>query len=580
MAAIFEGLNVAVKPRHAQASFRVRSPYLSPCLAAVTLILFPSWAVGQDQSLAPSQVGPAKNASPDSSNRISPYSTLVSFLDLCERGDFESAARYLRLGRGENRKSVHEGAQLAQDLANVLENDESFDVALMSRDPNGDLADGLPPDKERIAIYRARNQNLEILLQKITRRSGGPAIWTFPSETVAQIPKITQATSDWVLEKYLPEPLVTWKVLGTPVWRWIAFLLVAALVIALSGVIVRLMLTALKPIARRVSATGFIIVEHLATPLRVLLFVALVRAALGWVSPPASVMMYLNRALILLSGLGVAWLLIRISDLILAQLRSRLEVRHQTFSRSGFPLATRILRATILVLAASFVLSAWGYDTTTIAAGLGIGGIAIALAAQKTIENLFGGVAVISDRPVAVGDFCKFGDRVGTVEEIGIRSTRIRTLDRTLVTVPNGEFSGMVLENFSKRDKVWFHPTVSLRRDSTPDQVRAVLHSLENILKHHVKVEIGALPVRFIGIGSYSLDIEIFAYILTSDFDEFLQVQQNLLLQIVDAVTDAGTALALPTQASVSYFQEEEEGETGQQPTRYRFSPASAQPAE
>jgi MscS family membrane protein len=166
---------------------------------------------------------------------------------------------------------------------------------------------------------------------------------------------------------------------------------------------------------------------------------------------------------------------------------------------------------------------------------------------------LFGGVAVVSDRPVTVGDFCKFGERVGTVEDIGLRSTRVRTLDRTVVSIPNSEFSSMVLENFSRRDKVWFHPMLNLRRDTKPDQVRNILGSIRQILTEHPKVETGPMPVRFVGAGSYSLDIEVFAYIQTADYDEFLQLQQDLLLRIMDAISAAGTALAIPTQASISY---------------------------
>jgi MscS family membrane protein len=175
--------------------------------------------------------------------------------------------------------------------------------------------------------------------------------------------------------------------------------------------------------------------------------------------------------------------------------------------------------------------------------------LAIALAAQKTIENLFGGVAVISDRPVSVGDFCRFGDRVGTVEDIGLRSTRIRTLDRTLVTVPNAQFSSMTLENFAKRDKMWFHFTLNLRRDTTPDQVRDLLKSITRKLADHPKAETGPLPVRFTGVGAYSLDLEGFAYILTRDSDEFMRVQQELILWILDEIEAVGTSLALPTQA-------------------------------
>jgi MscS family membrane protein len=215
--------------------------------------------------------------------------------------------------------------------------------------------------------------------------------------------------------------------------------------------------------------------------------------------------------------------------------------------------ALALVKLAILLLALAAVLSDWGYNATTIIAGLGVGSIALALAAKKTIENFFGSVSVISDRPVSVGDYCRFGDRSGTVEDIGLRSTRIRTADRTLVSVPNAQFSSMTLENFAVRDKMLFHLTLNLRRDTTPDQVRSLLDAIARVLAGHPEVETGALPVRFVGVGTYSLDVEISVYVLTRDGDKFLQLQQDLLLQILDAVEHAGTALALPTQASINY---------------------------
>ena len=158
---------------------------------------------------------------------------------------------------------------------------------------------------------------------------------------------------------------------------------------------------------------------------------------------------------------------------------------------------------------------------------------------------------MIGDRPVLVGDFCRFGDRVGTISHIGLRSTRIRTLDRTVISVPNGQFSSMELENFSVRDKIWFHPTLSLRRDTTTEQLMKVLSSVEGILKNHPKVETGNLPVRLVSLGTYSLNVEVFAYVTTRDFDEFLALQQELLLRILQAVEQAGTALAVPVQENV-----------------------------
>jgi MscS family membrane protein len=272
-----------------------------------------------------------------------------------------------------------------------------------------------------------------------------------------------------------------------------------------------------------------------------------------WLEPSALLRLYLGRILAFLFFCGLFWLCAVIIDAIVHHLRRRLMARHRAFSYSVLPLAGRIVKIIVLVFIIAAVLTAWGYNTTTLLAGLGIGGVAIALASQKTIENLFGSVSVISDRPVSVGEFCKFGSGTGTVEDIGLRSTRIRTLDRTLVTVPNGSFSTMTIENFDRKDKNLFHVTLNLKRDTTPDQMRAVLEAITKIIKDQPKVESGAVPVRFIGIGTYSLDIEIFVYVRTLDGDEFLRLQQNLLLWFMDAIHGAGAALALPTQANIVY---------------------------
>jgi MscS family membrane protein len=289
------------------------------------------------------------------------------------------------------------------------------------------------------------------------------------------------------------------------------------------------------------------------TPVQGLCFAFLVRIGAAWIDPAPKVGLYVTRGLTLISFLSIAWLCMRLLELGTNRLRTAIEARHRTISHSVLPMATRVLKVTILVFAILAVLSSWGYNTSAALAGLGIGGVAIALAAQKTIENVFGGVAVISDRPVHVGDFCRFGESVGTVEDIGLRSTRIRTLDRTLLTVPNAQFSSVALENFSRRDKMLFHIKLNLRRDTSPDQVRTVLDSIRTILTQHPLVESGDLPVRFIGLGTYSLDVEVFVYVKTESGDEYLKIQQELLLRILDAIAAAGTALALPTQASVSY---------------------------
>jgi MscS family membrane protein len=505
---------------------------------------------GPDGKSAEGRTSEAKSNPPsaDPLNRLTPQSSVIAFLELCRANNLERASKYLDLRGLPWDQRVKQGASLARQLGDILNRDAEFDVAALSKDPQGDLSDGLPPDRERVISYNVSGRALELQLTRIGRRSG-LAVWIFSRDSIDLIPQLSLAASDSPVEKYLPPRLVRWTILDTSIWRWIGLVLLMILVVALSRRLTRLAMLMVRPISKRIAGGAACdVMDQSAGPLQLLLAVALLRGGLAWVAPAAIVRLYLDRLLILLIWAGAGWLLMQLTDLGVKRARALLEARHSTFSRSGLPLASRIAKAMILMFAITAVLSAWGYNTTTILAGLGIGGIAIALAAQKTIENLFGGVAVISDRPVAVGDLCKFGDRFGTVEDIGVRSTRIRTLDRTVLTVPNSEFSSVVLENYSRRDKLWFHPTLNLRRDATPDQVRTVLEAIAHILTSHPNVETGKLPVRFIGVGAYSLDIEVFAYITTADFDTFLKIQQELLLQIMDAVVAAGTALALPTQ--------------------------------
>jgi MscS family membrane protein len=179
-----------------------------------------------------------------------------------------------------------------------------------------------------------------------------------------------------------------------------------------------------------------------------------------------------------------------------------------------------------------------------------VGGLAVALAAQKTLENLFGGATLIADRPVQVGDFCRFGEKLGTVEEIGMRSTRVRTLERTIVTIPNAEFSSLQLENFGKRDMMKFSPRLGLLYATTPDQLRYVLVEIRRMLYAHPRVLDDPARIRFVGFGDSSLDLEIFAYIDATDFSEYLGIAEDLNLRIMDIVAASGTGFAFPSNTT------------------------------
>ena len=207
----------------------------------------------------------------------------------------------------------------------------------------------------------------------------------------------------------------------------------------------------------------------------------------------------------------------------------------------------RIVKVFVVAFGLLAVLAIAGVNVTAAVAGLGVGGLAVALAAQKTIENLFGGATLFADQPVRVGDFCRFGGQVGTIEEIGLRSTRVRTLDRTVVSIPNAEFSNLHLENFAKRDRMRIYTMIGVLYETTPEQLRYLLARLRELLLEHPRITDDPARVRFVGFGAYSLDLELFAYADTADWNELLQIREDLYLRIMDVVNESGTGFAFPS---------------------------------
>ena len=189
-----------------------------------------------------------------------------------------------------------------------------------------------------------------------------------------------------------------------------------------------------------------------------------------------------------------------------------------------------------------------GLSVTPIIAGLGVGGLAVALAIRPTLENMIGGFVLFADKPVRVGEFCSFGDKMGTVEEIGLRSTRLRGLDRTVITVPNADFAQMQIVNFTRRDMNLFQCQIGLRYETTPDQLRYVAAKIRKLLIRHDKVSADPARVRFGEFGSSAYVLDVFAFVRAADWNEFMAIKEDLNLRIVEIVRDSGTSFAFPSQ--------------------------------
>jgi MscS family membrane protein len=415
----------------------------------------------------------AQSAAPvDPLNRLNPRSTVTAFLQACRQHDYAKAAQYLDLSHLPARQRAQEGPKLANDLESLLNSASHFDVLQLSQSPQGNLGDDPDPAIERVTTITSDGQQFTIELQR-KQPTNGPAIWVFSASTVAELPQLVPLPStESEIEARLPRFLVATLLVETPLWKWIALLLVALVLFAIFRVLVKLFRRLVRSLPSRLQRAGNIAwMQAIVDPLLVLLSVMLFRVFEEMIAPAALARLYVGRTLLLIVVASFAWGLINLLDYLIVQLDRSLNQRQRVVSHSVIYLGRRVLKAVISILAAILILDNWGFNMTTIIAGLGVGGIALALAAQQTIANVFGGVSVIGDAPVMVGDFGNFGGVIGTVEDIGLRSARIRTLHRTIVSIPNSAFAGMNLENFAVRDKILFNPTFTIKRATSKDQI-------------------------------------------------------------------------------------------------------------
>lgn len=211
-------------------------------------------------------------------------------------------------------------------------------------------------------------------------------------------------------------------------------------------------------------------------------------------------------------------------------------------------LGARVAKALVMVLGIVTGLSLLGYPVATLIAGLGIGGIAFALAAQKTVENLFGAFSLGVDQPFREGDFIKLEGALGTVEAIGLRSTRIRSLDRTVISIPNGKVAEMQVESLAVRDRLRLACMLGLEYGTSVERLRSVLSGLSRVLRDHPKIWPDTVIVRFVALAESSLDIEVMAWFTTTDWNEFLEIREAVLLAFMEVVEREGCSFAFPTR--------------------------------
>jgi MscS family membrane protein len=253
------------------------------------------------------------------------------------------------------------------------------------------------------------------------------------------------------------------------------------------------------------------------------------------------------RVALVLDVIALGWLLRKLLTLRLERARWLVTEKDRTGTQSLMLLGERLLRALVVLVGVFAILAIVGVDTKTALAGLGIGGIALALGAQRTVENLLGGILLLSDKALAIGDFCNISNRVGVVEDITLRSVRLRTLDRTLVSIPAGVLAQSGIENFATREKILAQSTLRLRYGTSVEQLTRILAGIRKVLDESSNVESATSRIRLVNFGAEAIELEVFAYVLTADFNRFLELREELLLRIASVVEAAGSGFA-PTR--------------------------------
>jgi MscS family membrane protein len=494
--------------------------------------------------------GAKETASPtpapgDALGRTTPHGTLLGFLHVAQNGRYDEASQYLQLSKNEKAAS---GERLARELHALL--DEAFvgRIGAVSDNPEGSYQAGVPQNHERIGAFRLNGHETDADLVRVSDLSGGE-IWLFSSQTLASLPQLAGELEENQIESYLPAFMVKEQILSTPVWRWAAFLLLIPMSFGLAWMLVRLLNAGRRIWLRwRRHPVFRDFYQAVAPPARFILTIIFHWIGIALLGFSLLFRDYYRRFAGLALALGLVWLVIRLIN------RWAEQARLKALEGSGYQsaaivlLGQRILKVVAVIVAVLATLSILGVDITAVMAGLGIGSIAIAFAAQKTLENLLGGVSILGDQVIRVGEACRIGDYIGTVEDISLRSTRIRTLAGSELSVPNGQLANMNVENLSRRNARWFDAKFGLHTETTPQQLRSLLDRMRALLREHPKVDPNAARVRFVGFGENSLDVAIDCYVRTADLHEFFAVREELYLGIMDLMIQTGTRLADPAR--------------------------------
>ncbi len=542
-------------------------------IAALLLLMLCMGSLGAEES-APAQEKTTEQAPPPVPATLqSPRATMGSFLHAMndiKRGKPEriaDAMQTLDLSEVNALVKKERGSDLAWMLLEIMDRKK---IVNLKR---------IPDRKEGKPWVFARYQNGEI---RISRQDDGR--WLFDRQTIAALPAIMEEVAkhkskvkgadnkEWLpLHIRLRQQLPDWlkgEVFVLQNWQWLGLLLIVALGVLLdrlAQIMVRFAmqrwLRRYRQVARRIDDA-----DRRLRPLGLMLMAAVWWIGILLLGLPESVLLVLLVAVKLLASIAAVWTAWRLVDVVSALLAEKAAATDNRVDDVLVPMVRRTLKIFIAVGGVIFVADNLNIDVTGLLAGLGLGGLAFALAAKDLVQNFFGSITVLMDRTFTVGDWIIVDGIEGSVEEMGFRSTRIRTFYHSLVTVPNSRFITADVDNMGARRYRRYKQKFGVTYDTPPEKIEAFCEGLREIVRQHPYMRKDYFQIWFNDLGDSALEILIYVFWQTPDWTTELRERHRFLLDAMRLADALGVEFAFPTQ-TIHLQQEDNPVEQGTSPT-------------
>jgi MscS family membrane protein len=423
---------------------------------------------------------------------------------------------------------------------------------MLSDAPEGRIDDGASSETDKAdVIGHLRRNGTQIEIEAILSEDADKnPIWLISAATIEALPSLLGGNTTSHINKILPAKLIEIRWLGAPIGHWIA----AIGLIALSYVAAWFFMLGVVVLGKRIWSRGAYIngthlLEAVRLPASLYLAVWVFGFSSLWLGLSIIVRQNASQLNVIVAWIAIAMLAWKLIDLFAEAAQQKIGTNGRFYGFSSILyFFRRIIKIVFGIVVAFILLDNVGVDVTAGLAALGIGGIALALGAQKTLENFIGSLAIVIDQPIHIGDFCKIGDVSGTVEDIGMRSTRLRTLERTLVSIPNGDLSNRTIENFARRNRFLVSRRFQLRYDASADKIDEFITRLEQILHASEHVAQEGVPVRYYGPGPDGHQLELFFYVDIPEYNDFLKIQKGIMLEMTRLVESMGLYFIIPSQ--------------------------------